>query len=189
MGPFLVFKCKPAPEMLQQRPPTARPGSAGVPSSPAAPVPAAENWLQRLAVRSGHSVTVAGTQVLLFGGRLSTEDCLTAQLLRLDKDRMNWHAQVNIVSPLSSAPLAGAVVASCKSGSAMLIGTGNCLGNYLASLAIGFCPLWLAMHYRCLQGCHSRSDGSPLQSTLADASACSAPCGVTCAVPPLACQP
>ena len=61
--------------------------------------PPPENWAERLAVRSGHSVTVAGAQVLLFGGRLSTEDCLTAQLLRLDRDRMNWHAQVTFLRP------------------------------------------------------------------------------------------
>ena len=129
-----MFKCKPAPEMLQPRPPTARPGSAGVPSAATAAPPPPENWLERLAVRSGHSVTAAGAQVLtciyytvgllaarrtwgshwqyppilpgpehtwvaaqvlLFGGRLSTEDCLTSQLLRLDKGRMNWHAQVS----------------------------------------------------------------------------------------------
>ena len=92
----MQYMCKPGPDMLPSRPGTARPPSAPSSFRAAAALPGADALLKRLAVRSGHSLTPAGSQVVLFGGELSTEhERLCNSLLRLERERMTWHAQVN----------------------------------------------------------------------------------------------
>jgi hypothetical protein len=96
-GAFLEFTCKPAPGMLPARPPTARPPSAPGSFPAAAALPGAAEALQRLGVRSGHSLTPAGAQLLVFGGQLSAPlERLSSSLLRLDRERMAWHGQVGL---------------------------------------------------------------------------------------------